>query len=80
MKKNNGSQQAKQEGPKVLGRVTIDILDNNSVSVSGPIEQPALMLDIFSKAMAAVAQYISKQEPKLITVLQPKIVVPARKN
>ena len=81
MKKgNSGPQQVKQEGPKVLGRVTIDILDNNSVTISGPINQPALILDIFSKAVAAVAQHISKQEPKLITVPQPKIVVPARRN
>ena len=82
MKKGNGPQQVKTESPKVLGRVTIDVLDNNSVTVSGPIEQPALILDIFSKAMAAVAQHIAKQGqgPKLITVPQPKIMAPIRKN
>jgi len=61
----------------------IDVLDNNSVTVSGPIDQPALILDIFSKAMAAVAQHIAKQEqgPKLITVAQqPVIAMPIRKN
>lgn len=80
MKKNDGPQQVKHESPKVLGRVTIEVLDNNGVTVSGPIEQPALILDIFSKAMAAVAQHISKQRPKLITVAQQPVVVPTKRN
>jgi phosphoribosyl-dephospho-CoA transferase len=80
MKNGNTSQQAKQKDPKVLGTVTIDVLDNNSVTVNGPINQPALILDIFSKAMAAVAQHIAKQESKLIAAPPPKIVTPGRKN
>lgn len=81
MKKSNGSQKIKQEDPKVLGQVVINILDNGSVSVGGPINQPALILDIFSKAMAAVAQHISKQEPKLIAApQQPVIAMPTRRN
>lgn len=81
MKKgNSGPQQTEQEGPKVLGTVTIDVLDNNSVTVNGPINQPALILDIFSKAMSAVAQHIAKQESKLIAMPPPKIVIPGRKN
>lgn len=80
MKNGNTSQQAKQKDPKVLGTVTIDVLDNNSVTVNGPINQPALILDIFSKAMSAVAQHIAKQESKLVVATRPQIVVPGRKN
>jgi phosphoribosyl-dephospho-CoA transferase len=79
MKNGNGSQ-TKQKGPKVLRQVTIDVLDNSSVTVNGPINHPALILDIFSKAMAAVAQHIAKQESKLVVATRPQIVIPGRKN
>ena len=53
-----------QKEPTVLGTVKILVLSDGNVSVIGPVNNPVVMLNIFGRAMAAVANYIAESEEK----------------
>jgi len=55
--------------PKVMATISINILDNGDVTVSGPIQDPIMVMDTFSKAFAALTQFYVQNkgvEPKRI--------------
>ena len=45
--------------PIVLGKVEIIVFTDGNVSVVGPVDNPVVMLDIFGKAMGAVARHVA---------------------
>jgi len=53
-----------QKEPTVLGTVKILVLSDGNVSVMGPVNNPVIMLNIFGRAMAAVANHIAESEEK----------------
>jgi len=58
-----------QSKPTVLGKVEIFIYNDGNVSVTGPVDNPVVMLNIFGRAMAAVANHVATKTPA-----QPNIV------
>ena len=60
-----------QGEPIVLGEVKILVLSDGNVSVVGPVDNPVVMLNIFSRAMAAVANHVAMQvKPGQVAVPQ----------
>lgn len=49
----------RDDKPTVLGTVKILVLSDGNVQVTGPVDNPVIMLNIFSKAMAAVANHVA---------------------
>jgi hypothetical protein len=65
----------KDDKPTVLGKVEILVLSDGNVSVRGPVDNPVVMLNIFSKAMAAVANHVAtKITEDMIVPQKPPIV------
>ncbi|MBE9572715.1 MAG: hypothetical protein IMF11_18980 [Proteobacteria bacterium] len=52
----------KQDKPTVLGEVKILVLSDGNVTVVGPVDNPVVMMNIFSRAMAAVANHVAMKE------------------
>ena len=63
-----------QKEPTVLGTVKILVLSDGNVSVIGPVNNPVIMLNIFGRAMAAVANHIAESEEKKRVVPEAPIV------
>ena len=61
--------------PKVLNTISVNILDNGNVQVSGPISDPVLVLDVLGKALMAVAQFQHQNKGRIVQA-SPKLVVP----
>ena len=57
--------------PKVMATISINLLDNGHVSVSGPIQDPIMVMDTFSKAFAALTQFYVQQKEEPKRILQP---------
>jgi len=75
----NKNQVKEPKEPTLLAKVEISVFSDGNVSVTGPIANPALAMDIFGKALGAVARYTNDQASKnssIITPVKPKIVVP----
>jgi len=53
-------QMESQKEPTVLGTVKILVLSDGNVSVMGPVDNPVIMLNIFGRAMAAVANHVAR--------------------
>ena len=51
----------KQVEPELSLKVEILIHENGNISVTGPIKNPILMMDIFGRAMRTVADYNAKE-------------------
>lgn len=59
---------------KVVGKVEIFMLSDGGVSVTGPLKNPVLMMEIFSKAMGGVVTYATNEAEKEIVVPKKNIV------
>ncbi|MCK4819806.1 hypothetical protein KA005_28840 [bacterium] len=60
-----------QDKPTVLGTVEILVMSDGNVSVKGPVDNAVVMLNIFSRAMAAAANHVAmKEKPSQIVVSQ----------
>jgi len=57
--------------PMIVNTISINMLSNGGVNVSGPITDPILVLSVFSKAFNALAVHYAQERDK-----QNKIVVP----
>ena len=71
-------EQHKQEEAVVLNTISINLLSNGSVNVSGPINNPIVVMDVFSKAFSALAQYYAQQADNASPIVRPNpgIIVP----
>jgi len=67
-------QKESQKEPTVLGTVKILVLSDGNVSVMGPVNNPVIMLNIFGRAMAAVANHIAESEQRKQVVPEAPIV------
>ena len=45
----------------VVATFTIDMCSDGSVNVGGPIRSPAVVLDVFGRALTAVADFIARE-------------------
>ena len=63
-----------QKEPTVLGTVKILVLSDGNVTVVGPVNNPVVMLNIFGRAMAAVANHVAKSEEENQATPKPPIV------
>jgi hypothetical protein len=59
-----------QPTPRVLATLAIDYRSDGNVSVSGPIKDPILIMDVLGKALQAIANF--QQEEKAGSIIQPK--------
>ena len=69
MGKADRIKQARQaQEPQIMGTVSIDILDDGNVKVSGPIQDPAFVVGLMGKVMSALANFYVKQKegPQII--------------
>ena len=63
-----------QEGPEIIGKVEISILNNGQVTVKGPVNNSLLMMEIFGRAMEAVVTHIANDQSNGIVVQDQKIM------
>ena len=64
----------------VVGTFKIDMYSDGNVNISGPIKNPVVVLDVFGRALSAVADYVTRQarepigdvtmpnKPKIVTL------------
>lgn len=57
--------------PKVLNSITLNMLDNGHVSVSGPIQDPVLVIDVVGKALNALTAYYMQEKMKDQRIVKP---------
>ena len=48
----------------VVGTFKIEMRSDGNVNVSGPIKNPVLVLDVFGRALASVAGYVTSEMDK----------------
>uniref|UniRef100_A0A6M3JU44 Uncharacterized protein n=1 Tax=viral metagenome TaxID=1070528 RepID=A0A6M3JU44_9ZZZZ len=62
---------------KVIARFGISVLSDGNVNISGPIKEPIFVLDVFGRAMSAVANFIVQEKQKsIIEPAKPSIIIP----
>jgi len=69
-------QKESQKETTVLGTVKILVLSDGNVSVNGPVDNPVIMLNIFGRAMEAVANHVAKKMEDSQVTPQTPIVSP----
>ncbi len=60
-----------------IGAFRIAMYSDGNINVSGPIKNPVVVLDVFGRALAAVAEYVTKNvvhTPGIVTPDKSKIV------
>ena len=63
-----------QKESTILGTVNIQVFSDGNVKVMGPINNPAIMFNIFGSAMAAMANHIAKSAEENQDIRSPSIV------
>ena len=66
-----------QQEADVVGTFQIVMYSDGNINVSGPIKNPVVVLDVFGRALTAVADYVTRQainDSKIIMQDDPKIV------
>ena len=51
---------------EIVGKVEIFMLSDGNVSVSGPLKNTALIINVFGKALEAVANFVGKEDSPII--------------
>ena len=54
----------KNQEAVVIGTFKIEMCNDGSVNVSGPIGNPMVVLDVFGRALTAVADYVAREMAK----------------
>jgi hypothetical protein len=52
---------------RVVGKIEIFVLSDGNVTVSGPLKNTAAIIDIFGKALGALANFINKEASPIVT-------------
>ena len=55
-------EEKKQQEPRVVATITIEMLANDQVSVKGPITNPIAVFDVLGKAMIQLAAFYARQQ------------------
>lgn len=55
-------------GPKLIGRITIDVLENGHVGLNCQMPDPMLAFDVFGKAISLLSVEVAKQKQQQIQV------------
>lgn len=57
--------------PEVINSITINMLSDGGVNVSGPIQNPLLVIDVLGKALNALFQYYVQENAKQNRIVKP---------
>lgn len=66
----------KNEEVKIIGKVEIFLLSNGEVQVKGPLKNSLIMMDVFGKALLAVANFTANEMKDCAVIEQPNIILP----
>ena len=48
--------------PEIINTIAINLLSDGGVNVSGPIQNPMLVIDVLGKALNALSQYYTQEQ------------------
>lgn len=57
--------------PTIVNTISFNMLSDGGVNVSGPIQEPRLVIDILGKAFNALSQYYAQEAQKSQSIIKP---------
>ena len=58
--------------PEVINTIAINLLSDGGVNVSGPIQNPVVVIDVLGRALNALSQYYAQEHNKQNRIVKPQ--------